>query len=183
MTHVKLAEYMDTGSIWGSIEALYPSPLYDLFTVDLLDAQLDIGYGERLMVPKLAIKTPTELAPNIAAMFSSEWDKLLKAHELPISIGSGGSNNTVETGNKSETRNNNRDDVNKVSAYNSDELVVNDGANSISLDTLSGADSKTVTNENISLQNAISNLTIIQKSNILSIVTRDVALFLTLSIY
>lgn len=176
-----LAVYMAQGSIWGGISALGPLPF--TATPAMLDAMLEADYGDRFMFSKLVTKTIDEVSGNIVAIYMDQWKKLVEVSALDIDIGSSATKKTTETIKRTEARNNTRDDVNKVSAYNSDELINNDGSTSTGVDDLTGDTDRVLTEANINLQNAFNNLSLLAKANILSVVNKDVSTYLTLSVY
>lgn len=178
-----LGEYQTIGSIWGGIIALEPFPFAN--NAAQLDAMLGLDYGDRFMFSKMVTLPIATVAANIVALYKDKWLNTVAALGVsPIAdIGAGSSKRTTETINKTEARNNSRDDVNKVSAFNSDELITNDGTTSTGEDDLTGETQRTLTESNISLINAFNNLSLLDKSNILKLANKDVASYLTLDIY
>lgn len=183
MDHVTLGEYMQSGSIWGGIQALEPFPFLVTTPPARMDILLELSYGEQWMFHKLGVKPVSEICANIVAVYKDQWLRLIEVQALDINIGSGLTKKQTETSTKTEVRTNSRDDVNKVSAFNSDELINNDGATSTGSDDLEGDTTRVLTDEQISLVNAFNNLSLLDKSNILNTVNKDVASFLTLDIY
>lgn len=183
MDHVTLGQYMQSGSIWGGIQALEPFPFLVTTPPAKMDILLELGYGEQWMFHKLGAKPVSDVCATIVALYKDQWLRLIEVQALDIDIGSGLSKKQTETISKKEVRNNSRDDVNKVSAFNSDELINNDGSVSTGLDDLKGDTTRTLTDSQISLVEAFNNLNLLGKSNILNTVNKDVASFLTLDIY
>lgn len=178
---ITLAGYMEQGSIWGGIIALGPLPFPA--TAEQLDAMLESDYGDRFMFSKMVTKPISEVSANIVALYMDQWKKLVEVTSMDFDIGSGATKKTTETIKRVEGRTNTRDDINKVSAYNSDELINNDGATSTGSDDLTGDTDRVLTEENINLVNAFNNLSLLDKSNILKTVNKDVSTYLTLSVY
>lgn len=176
-----LAVYMAQGSIWGGVIALGALPFPG--TAPELDSMLESDYGDRFMFSKMVTKPVSEVAANIVAIYMDKWKKLVEVTSLDFNIGSGATKKTTENIAKTEERTNTRDDVNKVSAYNSDEMINNDGATSNGSDDLTGDTNRVLTEENINLVNAFNNLSLLDKSNILKAVNKDVSTYLTLSVY
>ena len=176
-----LAVYMEQGSIWGGIIALGPLPFPA--TAVQLDAMLELDYGNRFMFSKLVTKTIAEVSANIVALYSAQWAKLVEVTGGDFNVLSGATKKTTETITRKEDRVNNRDDVNKVSAFNTDDLITDTGSTSNTTDGLTGDTDRVLTEENINLQNAFANLSLLEQSNILKVVNKDVANYLTLSVY
>lgn len=89
----------------------------------------------------------------------------------------------TETTTKTENRKTVKDDVNKVTSYESDDLITNDGSNSVGNDDLTGNETKTTTNEIIDMQTAFNNLSLTMQNSIINTILNDVKQFTTLSIY
>lgn len=176
-----LSLFMEQGSIWGGILALGPLPF--TATAVQLDALLDDSYGERFVFSKLVPKTVAYVAENIRALYLDQWTKLVEVQATDFNLLSGATKKTTETITRKEDRVNNRDDVNKVSAFNTDDLITDTGSTSNSTDGLTGDTDRVLTEENINLQNAFANLSLLEQSNILKVVNKDVANYLTLSVY
>lgn len=177
----RLAAYMEQGSIWGGIIALGPVPF--TFPAAQLDAMLGDDYGDRFMFSKLVTKTIADVSANIRALYMDQWTKLVEVQATDFNLLSGATKKTTETITRKEDRVNNRDDVNKVSAFNTDDLITDTGSTSNSTDGLTGDTDRVLTEENINLQNAFANLSLLEQSNILKVVNKDVANYLTLSVY
>ena len=178
-----LEQYLNGGSVWGSIQAIRPFPFFETNTALELDNQTVLNYGNRLLFSKIENKNIDVIAKNIVSLYGDSWDELIKIHAMDYSIGSNNTRKTTENINKTETRTNNREEISKVSAFNTDELINNDGSSVIGDDDLTGDTQRVVIDESINISSAFYNLSLIEKENIIHSVISDVAIYLTLDIY
>lgn len=181
--NVTLAEYLNGVSIWSSIQALSPYPFFSTNPPEQLDAQTVFTYGDKLTFSKVVNKSVDEMAVNIVALYGDSWAKLIEIQALEFNIGSNLTKKTTENITKTEARNNTREEINKVSAFNTDDLINNEGSNVVSDDDLTGDSERVLIEENINLNAAFDNLNLLQKSNIIATVIKDVASYLTLDVY
>ena len=180
---INLESLLKSGSLWGAIQSIEDFPFFadnDPLKLDMLQVN---QYGDRSVFNKMATKTIDEIADSIVLTHRNSWAKLIELNSLDINLGSTGTKKITENIDDDETRTNLKNDLNKVSAYNTDQLIVNDGMSSDSNDTLKGSKKRILTEENLNLDIAYTNLSLIQKHNIINIVLKDVSNYLTLDIY
>ena len=180
---IKLNDFVLVGSVFGSIKSKINMPIFDSMPTVVLDNLLVTKYGERTLFPKLAGQTLDDLTDMILFTYSSKWQKLVTLDASGYDVAASKINTVTETVDNSENRVNVKDDINKVTAYNSLDLINNDGSESNSTDTMTGTTTRTVTDSTIDLTTAFNNLSLAEKNNIMNTVLYDVADFLTLSIY
>jgi len=178
-----LAVWMEQGSLWGSIQALAPFPFFDTVPPAQLDIQTVLSYGDRFMFSKLVTTTTAQMATNIVAIYKDKWDKLIEVLAIDYDLSAGVSKKNTDVIHREEVRDNTRDDVNKVSAFNTDELITDTGSTSTGGDNLTGDTTRTQTEANISLENAFNNLSMLNQQNIITTVIKDVATYMTLDVY
>ena len=179
-----LSEYMESKDLWGAIATAVPQLVFirAIGAGGLNSAQV-YNFGERQVLPKVEALTLPQLVSLIVNQFRTTWERM-ELVELTANANLAGSvDATTETTTNSETKANTKDDVNKVSAYNSDTLMTNDGSNSVGSENLSGEKTRVVSRQNKSLETSFKNLDILKKNAIIQSVTRDVANLITLSIY
>ena len=123
------------------------------------------------------------LVSLIVNQFRTTWERMELVELTANANLAGAVDATTETTTNEETKSNTKDDVNKVSAYNSDILMTNDGSNSVGSEELSGEKTRVVSRQNKSLETSFKNMDILKKNAIIQSVTRDVANFVTMSIY
>lgn len=180
---IKLNDFVLVGSVFGSIKSKINMPFFDDMPTAVLDNLLVTKYGERTLFPKLAGQPLDDLTDMILFTYSNKWQKLVTLDASGYDVAASKINTVTETVDNSENRVNVKDDINKVTAYNSLDLINNDGSESNSTDTMTGTTTRTVTDSTIDLTTAFNNLSLAEKNNIMNIVLYDVADFLTLSIY
>ena len=179
-----LSEYMEGKDLWGEISTAVPTLGFigSIGAANLNAAQV-YNFGEREVLPKVAALTLPQLAGLIANQFYAAWERMELVELTANANLAGAVDATTETTTNEETKANTKDDVNKVSAYNSDTLMTNDGSNSVGSEALSGEKTRVVSRQNKSLENSFRNLDFLKKNAIIQSVTRDTANFVTLSIY
>lgn len=177
---IKLSEFLKQGSLFNELETIKPMPFLSVDDNAVLDSLLILKYGERTVYSKLLTTPFPDIAKMLVKTHGDYWDGLLKidGDELPSSR-----RTLTETITTNENRNNTRDDKNVVAAFNSDDLITNDGTLVVGVDDLTGNKTRTLTDENTSLNSAYYHLSLQQKNNIMNVVLMDVANFITLSIY
>ena len=181
MIEITLGQFLENESIFTRIQSLSPYPFFDTMLPEDMDTALIINYGERVVYHKLHNLNLDKLARIINSLYGSNWEKLITINTLDFKYGAekivseATNNNVISTGSNSTD--------NKVSAYNSDELVTDtkDVGNSTNTEDLTGT--KKTSEKTISLQTAYDNLLLTQKTNILNTVLKDVSSYLTLGIY
>lgn len=148
--------------------------LYNLFMV---------RYGDRNVNPSIINLTPFQIADLLTFEYGKKWEILSNEIWVGFNLGAKQVNKKTETITKTENREVLKDDVNKVSAYDTDDLIVNDGNTSNTTDGLTGNESRVTTDEIIDMETVYNNLANTQKNSIIETVLNDVKNFITLSIY
>ena len=77
----------------------------------------------------------------------------------------------------------NTDVTNKVSAFNSDDLLVDTGSTTVADENTTQDVDRDSLVETFNIQTAFNNLSLAEKTNIISVVLKDVATYLTVSVY
>ena len=142
-----------------------------------------VRYGDRNVNPSIINLTPFQIADLLTFEYGKKWEILSNEIWVGFNLGSKQVNKKTETITKTENRETLKDDVNKVSAYDTDELIVNDGNTSNTTDGLTGNESRVTTDEIIDMETVYNNLANSQKNSIIESVLNDVKSFITLSIY
>ena len=179
-----LSEYMEINDLWGEISTVAPTLGFigSIGATNLNAAQV-YNFGERQVLPKVEAMTLPQLVSLIVNQFRTTWERMELVELTANANLAGAVDATTETTTNEETKASTKDDVNKVSAYNSDTLMTNDGSNSVGSEELSGEKTRVVSRQNKSLETSFKNLDILKKNAIIQSVTRDVANFVTMSIY
>ena len=181
MKQLLLNEFLADVNFMGLINADYP--LSSIGDPDLLNTMLLVDHGFKTVAKNYLSVSKESLAKMIISTHRKKWDSLMEVLETKINILSDNiqlTNENVKGDNKYTDDSNSLD---KVSAFNSESLVENTGAENNVIHT--GSDNRdrmqTVTNTN--LNNAVNNLQIIQDLNIIETILNDVSNYFTLSIY
>ncbi len=183
MTSLKLEQYLEGGSIWGSIQALSPYPFFDDYSPEQLDKQTVLFYGEREVFRKFHELPVEEAAALVYVAMNKKWLNLLSMEELPFNLGASVTNKKTETTNTTENSLKASENLNKVSAFNTEDLINDGGSNLSETGEKEGTATKVTTDDKISFEAAYANLALADKISIINTVTSDVAQFLTMSIY
>lgn len=174
---MKIKEWLADGGLFERIKALNP-----LMPIDGVKANkaFIFQYGERVVTDECVIHSPHDVAEILDFRFADKWgllfDEVIEKYKM-------GGELVTETTDTTEVRNSIKDDVNKVSAFDSDELLVNDGANSSGKDDMTGKQVKTTHKENLDLELFFNNLSLREKNGIINVVFHDVVKSITLDIF
>lgn len=178
---IKLSEFMVQGGLFEEIEKLTPLPFLGDGQNEVMDRLLIINYGDRSLFSKMNLFTLPEIAEMVVKVHGDKWRDIIQLNAFDKS---GGSKRTLtETIDNTENRNNTRDDKNLISAYNDNELIINDGSLTTGNDDLTGTKTRTMTDETTSMRTLYNNLSLVEKNNIMNVVLSDTANFITLNIY
>lgn len=181
MSEITLSQFLENESVFSRIQSLSPYPFFDTMKPVDMDKHLNMFYGDRIVFNKAKSHSIETLTTLIVGVNSDKWENLIKLNSLEVlnsaerSVNENTKNNTINKGS------NNR--AHKVSAYNTDDLIVDnvDVDSNTSTSDLDGT--RILTERNKSLQGAYNNLLLKQKLNIIEIVVKDVSNYLTLDIY
>ena len=177
-----LNDFILIDGIFNHIHTLKPDlPFLGDGQNEVMDRLLILNYGDRLVYRKLITYPANQICEMLVKQHSHKWVALLELESLNKLADR--SRTITETTTNNETRNNTRDDKNLISAYNDDSLIINDGSLSVGSDDLTGTETRTMTDSTIDLKNVYNNLSLSDKNNIMNIVLKDVASFITVSIY
>lgn len=168
----------------GLFDKLLTSGFLSKFPL-IIDAQtwddlLVLKYGDRCINPKLSLSSTT-IITYIDLTYSDKWTDLLAANE--VSPLNDDVHTVQETINNTSNKENNAENVNKVSAYDSDELITDDGSTLTSNETADGETVRTLTDSNSNYVGRYANISTKQKNNIIDTILYDVADAITLSVY
>ena len=177
---VTVNDLVNVGSIFTELKKLNTSLVMDS---DRMASLFLLRYGDRNVNPSIINLTPFQIADLLTFEYGTKWEILSTEIWVGFNLGAKQVNKKTETITKTENREVLKDDVNKVSAYDTDELIVNDGNTSNTTDGLTGNESRVTTDEIIDMETVYNNLANSQKNSIIESVLNDVKNFITLSIY
>lgn len=181
MEDMILDEFLFNDSLFDRIQTLSPYPFFDTVHPLKMDELLKIKFGERLVFRKFLNADLDTIALFINSEFGKKWQNIIIALESDIKNGS----ERVLSENTDNTILNIGNNVieNKVSAFNSEELVIDKADNNTSNTETDNKTVKTTSEKLTSFATVYNNLSMVQKLNIINTVISDVAKHLTLDIY
>lgn len=146
--------------------------LWQLFT---------LKYGERVLRAPLDKWGAVGIAEMLVLEYGEKW-RLFSEQMVNFTSYFGGVRVTEKL-DKQELLNNVNDTLNKIAAYDSDDLFVNDGNNTTSNSTNTLEYTKTLLNENVNIKELVSSLQVRIESDIIKLVVNDTKNFICLEIY
>ena len=177
---MKLKDYMDGGDLWGAIKAIKPYPFINTDEdVQKLNELTIYKHGSR---PMFFSGNISELAALVVTEFDAQWETLITA-TTAADVTSAKKETTTDTTVSTEAKTNNRTDTNKVSAFDSSDLITNDGSDSQGTEDVAGNKTRNFERSFSSVSDIYKNLDVMKKNDIISTVINDVVGFSTLSIF
>ena len=188
-TLVNLKTWLAGGSIFTAIRKYSNYPFFIEVSPPELDQMLAIMYGNRIVASSFIEVNSTLAARSLAArsvslLYGKKWLALTSFNNAnTIDIGAREVTKTVGSENTVGTKVDVSTSENKISAFNSDVLITDSGSdNTLDENTTRGVNSVETVSV-IDWQTAYNNLSLAERTNIISVVLKDVATFLTVSVY
>ena len=182
-TSVNLRGYLTGGSIFTAIQTTNNFPFFVGNDAADLDYMLALNYGQRLMFSAFIGVPVNTVAKHIVKLYGDKWNGLIDFNNAPPDIAAKSVTKTTGNQNTRGTKNDVTEIENKVSAFNSDALITDTGSNN----ELTENTSQDITSDSsvsvIDWQTAYNNLSLAERTNIISVVLKDVASYLTVSVY
>lgn len=177
---IQLKDFMKGGDLWGAVRAINPYPFITTDEdVQQLNALTVYKHGSR---PMFFTGNISELAALVVTEFNARWELLITA-TAAADVTSVKKETTTDTTTNTEVTTNNRTDTNKVSAFDSADLITNDGSDSQGLVDVAGNKTRNFERSVSSVSDIYKNLDVMKKNDIISTVINDVVGFSTLSIF
>ena len=177
---MKLKDYMDGGDLWGAIKAIKPYPFIDtVVDVQKMNNLTVFKHGTRPMFFTGDIQFLAEL---LVTEYDAQWTNLIAA-VTASDVTSAKKETTTDITINTEVKTNNRTDTNKVSAFDSSDLITNDGSDSQGTEDVAGNKTRNFERSVSSVSDIYKNLDVMKKNDIISTVINDVVGFSTLSIF
>ena len=177
---MKLSEYLNGGNLFSAIADVVSVPVITVNEA-LLDSMLLIQYGEREVFAPYESTAIELVASMIGLQYESAW---LAYIEVEAALE--GAFNVVETTTNKDaatTETGDRTETNKVSAYNTEDLLNKDGSESTTVDTSNNTEEIITKVVDKNLERAYSLLSSQAKASVTKQILNDVAKFITLDIY
>lgn len=178
---VKLKQFVIENGVFGRVQALSPYPFFDTVIADDLDQLLVLNYGQRIVYNEILNINIDLVINQIVSVYHKKWTDLINVNSLDITVSSQRSVTELNDSNVINTGSASRE--NRVSAYNTDELITDKKDIDSNTNTVDNLENKTLTEKRQSFNVAYNNLILSDKLNIINIVLKDVSKLLTLDIY
>lgn len=174
---LKFSEYLENNDIWQAIADIEPFS----FINPTFQTMQSFNYGNRTMF-KMVNELPVDtVAQMIVSKYKSKWDALVDT--AIININASEATETKEVLTSSKDLNGTGSNTNKVSGYNTDDLIVDTGTDTTSANNENLDSTKTTTISKLNNSALFDNLNYIDKTNIITVVQKDVTNYLTLTLY
>lgn len=185
-TRETLGNFLDTGDLWGSIQAVKDYAFFADFPPQRLNDFTNLAFGNRTLFSKFNTETglDTEAAAQFIVMqYDKKWLGLIAINAIDFDLAAAETERKTETSNETENTGRETETLNKVSAFNSEDLVTDGGTTSTETGDRDKEGQKITTSGKQSLTAAWGNLTMTEKTGIVGTITGDVACFLSLETY
>ena len=184
-TLVNLKTWLAGGSIFTAIQNAEIFPFF--FFADSSPAELDqmliLTYGQRMVASSFNSFDINVAGKFIVKLYGEKWDRLTKFNAAPPDLGAKSITKTTGNQNTVGTKNDVSNSENKVSAFNSDALITDTGARNELDENVIQDITRDSSVSVIDWQTAFNNLSLSERTNIISVVLKDVASYLTVSVY
>ncbi len=182
-TLVNLKTWLTGGSIFTAIQTAENFPFFSDTTPAELDQMLSLTYGQRMVASAFNNFDINTAGKFITKLYGEKWKALIEFNISPPDLGAKSITKTTGNQNTVGTKNDVSTSENKVSAFNSDALITDTGAHN-ELDENITQDIKRDSSVSvIDWLTAFNNLSLSERTNIISVVLKDVATYLTISVY
>lgn len=179
-----LTKYLGTSNIFDIIKGIYSFPFLEPAGQTVtMDQMLRVNYGSRAVFSGFIDINVDDVAKHIISVYKDKWDKAIIAASNINNLAANSSRKIKGTVSEMGTGNTQSETENKVSAFNSDTLVTDGGASSTSDNTTTRDTDRESTDETFNLKSLFDNLPLVERTNIINIVLKDVSNYLTVSIY
>lgn len=182
-TLVNLKTWLAGGSIFTAIQSVENFPFFADNTPAELDQMLSLTYGQRLVTSAFNNFDINVASKFIAKLYGEKWLALIEFNVSPPDLGAKSVTKTTGSQNTVGTKNDVSNSENKVSAFNSDTLITDTGAHNQLDENITQDITRDSSVSVIDWQTAFNNLSLSERTNIISVVLKDVATYLTVSVY
>lgn len=174
-----LSEYLDGFNIFSYLATRHPElPIPKPTGMDFM---LVTGYGQREMFTSIIGANKNHVCDALAAKYGERWEALIRRQAQLQNVNT--RRELTETKDLAQDTTRTGSSTDKVSAFNSPNLVDNTGNTSDETGGLTEKETRTLIDEKIDVKSALSLLHIPVQDTIISTVVSDVSSFLTLSTY
>ena len=178
-----LRSFLAGGSIFTAIQTVKNLPFFAGETATDLDYMLTLNYGKRQLFSAFNDVPINTVANHIVKLYGDKWVALISFNESGSNIGAISSVKTTGKQKTKGVKTDNSNVTNKVSAFNSDDLLVDTGSNTVADENTTQDVDRDSLVETFNIHTAFNNLSLAEKTNIISVVLKDVSTYLTVSVY
>ena len=182
-TLVNLKTWLAGGSVFTAIHSAENFPFFADNTPAELDLMLSLTYGQRMVASAFNNFDINTAGKFIAKLYGEKWSALVKFNMSPPDLGAKSITKTTGNQNTAGTKNDVSNSENKVSAFNSDALITDTGARNELVENITQDITRDSSVSVIDWQTAYNNLPLSERTNIISVVLKDVVSYLTVSVY
>ena len=182
-TLVNLKTWLAGGSIFTAIQTAEKFPFFSDNTPAELDQMLSLTYGQRMVTSAFNNFDINTAGKFITKLYGEKWNALIEFNISPPDLGAKSTTKTTGNQNTVGTKNDVSNSENKVSAFNSDVLITDTGARNELAENITQDITRDTSISVIDWQTAFNNLPLSERTNIISVVLKDVANYLTVSVY
>lgn len=176
-------ELLKDNSLFGTINSIKEFPFITSYGAEKIDLLYKMLYGSRIIPSNVENMSIQDIANVIVVSFGDKWEKQYKllTDELLAGVES---KTVIEESTEDDTdRNLTTTTINKVSAFNEDELTENDGDDEKSNLNETKKSTRNSTNTTTSMKAIKDQLELLTSNFIIDVVMKDVSQLLSLSIY
>lgn len=182
-TLVNLKTWLTGGSVFTAIRTAENFPFFADNTPAELDQMLSLTYGQRLVTSAFNSFDINVAGKFITKLYGEKWKALIEFNVSPPDLGAKSFTKTTGSQNTVGTKNDVSNSENKVSAFNSDALITDTGARNELDENVTQDITRDSSVSVINWQTAFNNLSLSERTNIINVVLKDVATYLTVSVY
>lgn len=182
-TLVNLKTWLAGGSIFTAIQSAENFPFFADNPPAELDQMLSLTYGQRLVTSSFNNFDINVAGKFITKLYGEKWLALIEFNISPPDLGAKSVTKTTGSQNTVGTKNDVSNSENKVSAFNSDALITDTGAHNQLDENITQDITRDSSVSVIDWKTAFNNLSLSERTNIISVVLKDVATYLTVSVY
>jgi len=175
---ITLEEYMVDRHLFSRINVMFDDPWLET-NPDTLDRMLFIDYGNREVYSKFSGLTDVQLADMLVANFGMAWQSSLKSTVENFDT----TRTVTETISQSDVREIENSETSKVSAFNSPALVDDEGKVSTGNEGSELSRTRELLDVTVDGKQKFSQTDLASRRKVVQSILKDVASYLTLSIY
>lgn len=150
---------------------------------DEMDVMMLFEYGNRLIHPKLAGVSVEEVCKMIMKTYGTKWNQYSRTSKNNLDITAKTSRVVTERISTNINSNGTNNNTNKVSAYNSNEMLNTDGSVNETDNKEDKETEREVIDRNVSYNDMYDNIDLVAKRNTMLVAIQDVVEYTTLKIY